>query len=97
MAERMITSTTGPDANGVPEGVPLPKRNGARGMLPSTWTGRKLRIEYTDANGGGQETSGALLDWCPAGPVLNVRGARTIIAWDRLAVVELAAEGHRGG
>jgi len=92
----LIESTETIDRSGVPESVPLPKRNGARGMLPSTWTGRKLRIEYTDANGGGQETSGVLLDWCPAGPVLNVGGARTIIAWDRLCIVELAAEGHRG-
>jgi hypothetical protein len=97
MAQETITSAAVPDANGVPEGVPLPKRNGSRGMLPLSWMGRKLRIEYTDAGGGGQEASGVLLDWCPAGPVLNVRGARTIIAWDRLAVVELAAEGHRGG
>jgi hypothetical protein len=52
--------------------------------------GRSLRVEYVDAYGGGREMSGGLLDWCPTAPVLNVRGARTLIAWDRLCLCELA-------
>ena len=86
MTETTTQAMTAPDVNGTPS---LPKRNGARGMLPSTWMGRSLRVEYVDAYGGGQETSGVLLDWCPAGPVFNVRGARTLIAWDRLCLAEL--------
>lgn len=77
---------TAPDIGGRPA---LPKRNGARGMLPSTWLNRSLKVEYVDCYGGGQETSGVLLDWCPLGAVLNIRGARTILAWDRIALVEL--------
>jgi hypothetical protein len=80
---------TAPTKNGE---APLPKRNGPRGMLPSTWLGRTLRISYLDAYGGGQETSGTLLDFFPAGPVLNIRGAKTLISWDRLAVVELVED-----
>jgi hypothetical protein len=52
--------------------------------------GHSLRVEYVDAYGGGGETSGVLLDWCPMGPVLNVREARTLIARDRLCLCELA-------
>jgi hypothetical protein len=58
-------------------------------MLPSTWLNRTLRLEYTDCHGSGQEASGVLLDFFPAGPVLNLQGARTIIAWDRLTVMQL--------
>ena len=75
---------------GVLERIPLHNRGGPKGMLPSTWMGRSLRVEYVDAYGGGRETSGVLLDWCPTAPVLNVRGARTLIAWDRLCLCELA-------
>jgi hypothetical protein len=60
-------------------------------MLPSTWTGQELRIVYTDCCGSGQATSGILLDMYPVGPVLNIRGARKLISWDRLAMIELVA------
>jgi len=72
-----------------PESKIVAKRNGPRTMLPGTWIGRGLRLEYLDAYGGGQETSGVLLDWCPVGPVLNIRGARTLISWDRVCLLEL--------
>ena len=58
-------------------------------MLPSTWTNRTVRVEYTDCHGSGQETSGVLLDFFPVGPVLSMGGAKTLISWDRLTVVEL--------
>jgi hypothetical protein len=29
------------------------------------------------------------LDWCPVGPVLNVRGARTLVSCDRIGILEL--------
>ena len=70
----------------------LPKRNGHRGMLPSTWTGRSLRLEYTDANGKGQKTSATLLDYCGVGVVLSAHGARMIVPWERLALIELIAD-----
>ena len=46
----------------------LPKRSAPKGMLPSTWLARTLRVQYLDAYGGSQETSGTLLDFFPAGP-----------------------------
>jgi hypothetical protein len=68
---------------------PLPKRNGSRGLLPSTWLGRSLRIGYVDVEGRGVETSGMLLDWCPCGPIFNLAGAKVLVAWDRLVMLEL--------
>ncbi len=76
---------TRPDVNGTPS---LPKRTGPKGLLPSTWQQRALNIEYVVC-GELRRTTGTLLDLYPAGPILNVAGARTLIAWDTVAVVEL--------
>jgi hypothetical protein len=72
-----------------PESKVLPKRNGHRGMLPATWTGRSVRVEYVGAGGEPVATGGTLLDWCPVGPILNIAGAKTCLAWDALRVIEL--------
>ncbi len=85
----IIQAMTRPDANGA---ASLPKRDGPKGLLPSTWLDRTLKVEYTDASGAGQETSGTLLDLYPAGPVLNIAGAKTLVAWERLALVELVED-----
>ena len=61
-------------------------------MLPSTWINRALRVEYVDANGKGAATTGTLLDWCPVGPILLLAGARTILAWERLVLIELTGD-----
>ena len=74
------------------EDSPLPKRNGHRGMLPSTWLGRSVRLAYTDAHGLGVETSGILLDWCPVGPVLSLAGGKVLLSWDRLVMLELVSD-----
>jgi hypothetical protein len=79
--------TMTPDGNGL-----LPRRNGYRGMLPSTWLERTLRIEYTDASGNACSTSGVLADFYPAGPVFVVGGAKTLIGWDRICSLELREE-----
>jgi hypothetical protein len=80
---------TAPTSNG---DKPLPRRVGTRTMLPLSWMQRELRVSYVAADGSGQETSGTLLDWCPVGPVLLISGARTVLAWDRLVLVELAGD-----
>jgi hypothetical protein len=72
--------------NGQPS---LPKRTGPKGMLPSTWLNRSLKIEYVDGHGAGCETTGTLLDYFPAGPILNMGGAKILICWDRLVLCEL--------
>jgi hypothetical protein len=71
---------------------PLPRRGGPKGMLPSTWLNRSLRVEYTDASGRGQATTATLLDCYPAGPILNVGGGKTLISWDRLVLAELVED-----
>jgi hypothetical protein len=61
--------------------APLPKRNGSRGLLPSTWLDRTLRIEYLDADGKAARTSGVFCDWFAFGPVFNLSGgAKTVIS-----------------
>jgi hypothetical protein len=78
--------TTTPSANGE---APLPRRV-PRGLLPSTWTGRTLKIEYTAADGLPVTTTGALLEYFPFGPVLRSSGGeRWALAWDRISTIEL--------
>ncbi len=82
-----------PDGNGL-----LPRRKGYRGMLPSTWLERTLRIEYTDTSGKPCSTSwakppaGVLADFYPVGPIFVVDGAKTLIGWDRICLLELREE-----
>jgi hypothetical protein len=86
MTEELLVS---PDIGGR---TALPRRNGPRGLLPTSWTGRAVHVQYRDAFGAGQETSATLLDWCRLGVVVNIGGARTILAWDRIALLELAGD-----
>jgi hypothetical protein len=85
LSEETTVYMTAPDKNGAPA---LPKRDGPKGLLPSTWLKRALRLEYVVC-GELRETTGTLLDIYPAGPVPNTGGARTLIARDSVAVVEL--------
>jgi hypothetical protein len=85
----ILEAMTRPDSNGTPS---LSKRSGLKGLLPSTWLERTLKVAYTDCYGSGQETSGTLLDFYPAGPILSVAGARTLISWDRLVLCELVED-----
>jgi hypothetical protein len=85
----ILDAMTRPDSNGTPL---LPKRIGPKGLLPSTWLERTLKVAYTDCYGSGQETSGTLLDLYPAGPVLNIGGAKTLLSWDRLVLCELVED-----
>jgi hypothetical protein len=85
----ILEAMTRPESNGTPA---LPKRSASKGLLPSTWLERTLRVSYVDCYGGGQEASGTLLDLYPAGPILNLNGAKALISWDRLTVVELVED-----
>jgi len=82
----ILEAMTRPDVNGAPS---LPKRSAPKGLLPSTWLNRSLRVEYVDAYGGGQETRGALLELYPFGPVLSLSGEKTALSWDSLRAVTL--------
>jgi hypothetical protein len=85
----ILNAMTKPDSNGTPS---LPKRTGPKGLLPSTWLSRTLKLEYVDGFGAGVETSGTLLDLYPAGPILNIGGAKTLVSWDRLVLCELVED-----
>jgi hypothetical protein len=49
----------------------------------------RSNVKYVTADGKGATSEGTLLDWCPTGPILLLAGARTILAWERLVLVEL--------
>jgi hypothetical protein len=72
--------------NGQPS---LPKRSAPKGLLPSTWLERTLRVAYVDESGCGIESSGTLLDLFPFGPVFNLSGEKTALSWDCLRSVTL--------
>jgi len=84
----ILDAMTAPDTNGRIHA----KRVGARGLLPSTWLERTLRISYVDAHGTGTQTSGTLLDFYPFGMVVNIKGAKTCLSWDAVRVVELVED-----
>jgi hypothetical protein len=80
---------TAPEKNGTPS---LPRRGGPRGLLPSTWIDRTLRVEYVGGAGDMRESTATLLDLFPAGPVLNIGGAKILICWERLVLCELVED-----
>jgi hypothetical protein len=55
-------------------------------------TERTVRVQYRDCYGTGRQTTGALLDLCPAGPVLGISGAKSVICWDSLRLLELVGD-----
>ncbi len=73
----------------VENGKTVPRRAGTRSMVPTTWLARSLRVEYVGAAGDARETTATLLDFCPAGLLLNIAGAKTLLAWERLVLCEL--------
>jgi hypothetical protein len=81
----ILDAMTRPQTNGE---APLPKRGAPKGLLPGTWHNRTLKLEYVVC-GDLRTTEATLLDVYPAGPVINAAGARTLIAWDTIAVLEL--------
>jgi hypothetical protein len=85
----ILEAMTAPTVDGQPS---LPKRTGPKGLLPSTWLERTLKLEYVDGFGVGQATSGTLLDLYPVGPVLNIGGAKTLLSWDRLVLRQLVED-----
>ncbi len=89
MTETIERAMTAPTTNGEPL---LPRRSGARTMLPSTWISRTLRVEYVGAGGEMRAGTGTLLDWCGMGPVFNLAGARTVVGWDRVVLCELVED-----
>jgi hypothetical protein len=89
MSEEIGVYMTAPTANGTP---PLPKRAGTRAMVPTTWIDRSLRVEYAGAGGDTRETKAILLDWSPAGVLLNIAGTKALLLWERLVLRELVED-----
>jgi hypothetical protein len=89
MTEHTITQAmTKPTIEGAQT---FPKRHTARGMVPSTWISRSVRVEYEEGTKT-QITSGQLLDFCASGIVLGLLASRTLIMWERLVLIELVED-----
>ena len=88
MSEEIGAYMVAPTTHGRPA---LPKRAGPKG-LPSTWLNRELRVEYVSASGLAVEASGILLDTYPVGPVLSLGGAKTLLCWDSVRLLELVED-----
>ena len=78
--------------------IPLPKRtlggangSGAHPMLPSTWQGRRITVEYLGPDDEARCTSGKFLDACGFGVIIAAGGAggKVAICWDAVLLVEL--------
>jgi hypothetical protein len=82
----ILEAMTAPTVDGQPS---LPRRAAPRGLLPTTWVGRTLKVEYVDSFGVGAEATGACLDLYPFGIVMNLSGQRAAVSWDALRVVTL--------
>ena len=83
MAQLMMTPTSNGEA-------PLPRRLGTRSMLPGTWVGRQVSVDYTDSGGKSAVSRAVLADWCPFGVIVRSGTDRLIIAWERIVLIELA-------
>jgi hypothetical protein len=46
-------------------------------------------VEYVGVAGDARETTATLLDWCPAGLLLNIAGAKALLCWERVVMCEL--------
>lgn len=85
----MAQMTTTPSSNGE---AALPRRT-PRGLLPSTWAGRSVRVEYMDGSGEAASTTGALLEYFPFGPVLkSVEGDKFALSWERISLIEVVED-----
>ncbi len=89
MSEETGAYMVDPTTDGRPA---LPKRTGPKGPLPITWLHRRLRVEYVEASGLAVEASGILLDTDPVKPVLSLGGAKTLLCWDSLRLLELVED-----
>jgi hypothetical protein len=69
-----------------------PLDGSGRTALPSTWLNRTLRVQYRNAFDEGVETSGILVGLSPFGMIVNIMGAKTVISWERLVLVELVED-----
>jgi hypothetical protein len=79
------------DGAGVGDAIPLPKRGGPKGLPPTTWLSRGVRVEYRDASGQAQTLSSRLMDTFPRGMVVGANGTRTLLSWGALVLCELEA------
>jgi hypothetical protein len=82
-----VIAVTKPHSSGE---APLPKRT-SRGLVPSTWLGRQIALEYI-IHDELRSASGALLDTFPVGLVMNLGGRKTLVCWEAVRLIELVPD-----
>jgi hypothetical protein len=87
-----ITAPSVVTAQSIDGHAPLPKPNGPRAMIPLTWLDREALVEYMSSDSRTVSTSATLLDWCGLGIICAIAGARSIVAWDAIRIVELRGD-----
>jgi hypothetical protein len=76
--------TNGPAPMVTPDGSRLTTRRPGRELFPSSWLRHRACVVYD-----GGDLSGVLLEYCASGLVLQADGAKKLVSWDALRVVEL--------
>lgn len=75
----------GPAPLVTPDGsAKLTARRPGRELFPSAWLRHRAEITYD-----GGSLSGVLLEFCSVGLIVQANGAKNLVAWDALQVVEL--------
>jgi hypothetical protein len=82
--------TTKPIGNG--EALPLPRRTPS-GLIPRSWLGSTLKLDFIGPDGTAATTSGAYVEQHGFGPVLkSALGDKFCLSWDRLVQVQLVED-----
>ena len=87
-----ITAPSVATAPSIDGHAPLSKRNGLRTMIPLTWLGWEALVEYLTSDGEGVSTSATILYCHGLGIICTIAGARSIVAWDAIRIVELRGD-----
>jgi hypothetical protein len=74
------------------EALPLPRRQ-PKGLLPYSWLGHTLHVDYVGADGTAARTSGVYVEQHGFGPVLkSALDDKFCLSWDRLVQVQLVED-----
>ena len=85
MKDTGVHTPNGPAPMVTPDGsYQLTARRPGRELFPASWLRHKAEITYS-----GGSASGVLLEYCSVGLIVQSDGARKLISWDVLQLVEL--------
>ena len=71
-----------------PDSKVMARRPG-RELFPASWLRRGVRLTYEVGGGKTADVRGTLLDFCGLGLLVQINGARSLLPWERVVMVEL--------